>query len=165
MGRLAIAYTVRDAPRFFGILRTIRARSAAAFALLLSGSLLAFYVVHRVGVPLFEEKVPELAVYLPVGVGHFLMLAASWDAVAIRATGRDLSAPVIGGIGLCSIGVFWFAASRSRIEWVSWTFAVANFVSTLVFAHYWSLRRKELAGLGLERSGTVRRRRPGPRRR
>jgi len=144
LGRLSLAFTQGRMEQFLATFRLVRLKAGRACAFLLVCAGGAFELIRRSGHAGLAAKIPLPALYGPISLAHLLWLLAATYAVGIRATGRDNSAGACGWVGILSVGVFWWAASRDQAWWLPWSFLLVNVVLLGLLIHYWRAKKSAI---------------------
>jgi hypothetical protein len=152
MGRLSVAYARGRLEEFRALLMRVSWASQASGVLLLGLAAAAIEGARHCPWNALTARAPDGMIYAPVFAAYLVTIGAVCPAVALRSTGRDTSAPLVGSLGLLSILLYRMAAT------LRWTWAVpvalllVAVLSLLAFLFHWSRRRAEIRHPALVRS-------------
>ena len=144
MGRLSVEYGKHQLKEFSALLRRVSLATNAGGAVLLGCAALVIEFARHASWGTVATRVPPVAVYAPLFLTHLLLIAASCPAVALRSTGRDTSAPLVGILGILAIPLYRVAAARPGSCSTPVAMLLMAAASLLVFRFHWTRRRQKL---------------------
>jgi len=141
MGRLSVEYALGRIQGFFRLLKRVTQATVASGLLLLGLASVAVELARHAPWAPVAARVPDLAIYAPIFLAHFLLIILNPPAVALRSTGRDTSAPLVGALGLASIPAYRRAATWHAESSVPVAMVILAGLCGLVILAYWLVRK------------------------